>query len=189
MRQTVSVSNALLTRSLVGLIVWGIAGCDTGPTAPPPRIEVNTDTPDYDPVNPGATPVPLGLIPLTVDMQPIELPALGVPHPNETLAFTGTVQHPDERMIGGVVLVQLLRPRRGQAPGEPIKYDIMNESGHQVTGAQGRLDYRVELKVPERRPMRYLVRMTYLGFKPGQDVNGPPESWHPVFCEGTLDVP
>lgn len=99
-------------------------------------------------------------------------------------AVEGIVIHPDDRMMGGAVFLQLLQPH----PAKPGEFIVATESVTNSKGEKGRLAYRCELRVPEKGPHKYTLKLVFQGYPPGIQVGEEPRLWKFPFAEGVLNV-
>lgn len=70
-------------------------------------------------------------------------------------------------------------------PGEP---DVANESTAIAKGKDGKLAFRVELRIPKRPKKEYKVVLTYLGEPPGVQRGDPRQLWTAPISEAVLRV-
>lgn len=162
-------------------------GCDgPQPSAPLPIGGYRNDKISYEPKSdPLATQLKLPEVALVED-QPLAIPSEQTPtaERHRTLAVEGVVQHPDERMEGGAILVRLLIPNPQSKDG----FTCANESAVMAKGKNGRLEYHVEVRVPDTGPQQYVLKLVYSGMRKIPDAGEEPEPWLFPFAEGVLKV-
>lgn len=167
--------------------VLGALGCGgPQPSAPPPKGGYRTEPVSYEPKpHPGITVVSLGEIPLAEEQSHAIPPdVIPIAEHGKLLAVEGTVIHPDDRITIGPVFLRLLTPN-SKKPGE---FDIANEMVVMATGEKGHLTYRCELRIPEKGPNSYTLRMVFDGPPPGIQPGDEPRQWTVPFAEGVLKV-
>lgn len=174
--------------SLVAIVLSFIPlGCGgPQPSAPSPKAGYRDDKVSYEQKpNPMATLLTLGEIPLVED-QPMAIPPERIPvlERQKLFAIEGVVVHPDDRMEAGAVFVKLLVPNPKSEDG----FDLANESIITAKGKKGRLDYRVELRIPDKGPQQYVLKLIFSGMPPGVKPGELPKPWNVPFAEGIVKV-
>ncbi len=169
------------------LIIWCALGCGgPQPSAPLPKTGYRDGKVSYEPKpDPLSTELKLPEVPLVED-QPLVIPSDQIPsvERHKTLAVEGVVQHPDNRMQSGAILVNLLIPN----PKSPDGFTVANGGVVMATGKNGRLEYRAEVRVPDTGPQQYVLKLVYSGMRKIPEPGEEPESWTFPFAEGVLKV-
>ncbi len=169
----------------VGLAIVFVIGCgQTGPLAPPPKTGYHTKMQTYvKSLTPNIPVVNLKECVFSNEdtlVQKMNLPQLI--QSGTTYGFIGTVVHPDKRMIGGSVIGTLVSIDQNGAEM------IVDQCSGNCKGVNGRLKFEFEFRFIKGPSRDHKFRVVYHGFRPGQDANGPIQSWAVPFAEHSVEI-